>query len=158
MKGRGSFNFSRTTNICARYVFPSPFNLDICIVNCTKETEGIQWEKASLNSLASRWSVSFELSFCGRKTRFTNAIAANKQANSNNFKIKNLNLLTITFLAVYLMNRGKSSYMDNHRWEWIILSVRSLTVFEENIVFAVLQTSFVVFQKWTCYKVCSEAL
>ena len=57
-------------------------------------------------------SLSFEFSFGGRKTRFTNAIAANKQANSNNFKIKNLNLLIITFLAVYLMNRGKSSYMD----------------------------------------------
>ena len=39
-------------------------------------------------------------------------IAANKRANSHNFKIKNLNLLTITFLAVYLMNRGKSSYMN----------------------------------------------
>ena len=55
-----------------------------------------------------------------------------------------MNLLEITFLAVYLMNRGKSSYMDNHRWEWIILSVRSLTVFEKNIVVTVLQTSFVV--------------
>ena len=60
----------------------------------------------------SRWSVSFEFSFCGGKTRFTHAIAANKRANSHNFKIKNLNLLTITFLAVYLMNRGKSSYMN----------------------------------------------
>ena len=57
-----------------------------------------------------------------------------------------MNLLEITFLAVYLMNRGKSSYMDNHRWEWIILSVRSLTVFEKNIVVTVLQTSFVVFK------------
>ena len=55
-----------------------------------------------------------------------------------------MNLLEITFLAVYLTNRGKSSYMDNHRWEWIILSVRSLTVFEKNIVVTVLQTSFVV--------------
>ena len=27
-------------------------------------------------------------------------------------KKKNLNLLTITFLAVYLMNKGKSSYMN----------------------------------------------
>ena len=59
-----------------------------------------------------RWSVLFEFSFCGGKTRFTYAIAANKRANSHNFKIKNLNLLTITFLAVYLMNRGKSSYMN----------------------------------------------
>ena len=68
--------------------------------------------KAALNLLVSRWSVSFELSFCGGKTRFTHAIAANKRANSHNFKIKNLNLLTITVLAVYLMNRGKSSYMN----------------------------------------------
>ena len=94
------------------WVFPSPFNLDICTVNWTTETEGIQWEKAALNPLVSRWSVSFEFSFCGRKTRFTHAIAANKRANSHNFKIKKLNLLTITFLAVYLMNRGKSSYMN----------------------------------------------
>ena len=89
-----------------------PFNLDICTVNCTTETERIQWKKAALNPLVSRKSVSFEFSFFGGKTRFTHAIAANKRANSHNFKIKNLNLLTITFLAVYLMNRGKSSYMN----------------------------------------------
>ena len=89
-----------------------PFNLDICNVNCTTETERIQWMKAALNPLVSRKSVSFEFSFCGGKTRFTHAIAANKRANSHNFKIKKLNLLTITFLAVYLMNRGKSSYMN----------------------------------------------
>ena len=35
-----------------------------------------------------------------------------KETNSHNFKIKNLNLLTITFLAVYFMNRGKSLYMN----------------------------------------------
>ena len=68
---------------------------------------------ASLNPLVSRWSALFEFSFCGGKTRFTHAIAANKRENSHNFKIKKkLNLLTITFLAVYLMNRGKSSYMN----------------------------------------------
>ena len=33
-------------------------------------------------------------------------------ANSRNFKLKKkLNLLTITFLAIYLLNRGKSSYI-----------------------------------------------
>ena len=53
------------------------------------------------------WSVPFEFSFCEGKTRFTHAIAANKRANSHNFKIKNLNLLTITFFAVYLMKRGR---------------------------------------------------
>ena len=60
----------------------------------------------------SRWSVPFEFSFCGGNIRFTHAIAANKRENSHNFKIKKFDLLTITFLAVYLMNRGKSSYMN----------------------------------------------
>ena len=113
-KSKWSFNLSSTTNIRSWWVFPSLFNLNICTINCTRETEGIFWEKAALNPLVSRWSVPFEFSFCEGKTRFTHAIAANKRANSHNFKIKNLNLLTITFLAVYLMNRGKSSYMN----EW----------------------------------------
>ena len=55
-----------------------------------------------MNLLVSRWSVSFEFSFCGGKTRSTHAFAANKRANSYNLKIKKLNLITITFLAVYL--------------------------------------------------------
>ena len=50
------------------------------------------------------WSVPFEFSFCEEKTRFTHAIAAKNE--------KNVNLVTVTFLAVYLMNRGKSSYMN----------------------------------------------
>ena len=111
-KSKWSLNLSSTTNIRSWWVFPSLFNLNICTINCTRETEGIFWEKAALNPLVSRWSVPFEFSFCEGKTRFTHAIAANKRANSHNFKIKNLNLLTITFLAVYLMNRGKSSYMN----------------------------------------------
>ena len=68
--------------------------------------------KGRIESRVFRWSVPFEFSFCGGKTRFTHAIAANKRANSHNFKVKKLNLLTITFLAVYSMNRGKSSYMN----------------------------------------------
>ena len=68
--------------------------------------------KGRLNPRVFHRRVPSEFSFCGGKTRFTHAIAANKRANSHNFKIKNLNLLTITFLAVYLMNRGKSSYMN----------------------------------------------
>ena len=44
--------------------------------------------------------------------RFTHAVAVNKRANSHNFIIKNLNLLTITFLAINLLNRGKSSYIN----------------------------------------------
>ena len=83
------------------------------------------------------WSVPFKFCFFGEKTRFTRAIAVNKQANFHNFKIKNLNLLTITFPAIYLLNRSKSLYI-NQWWEWIILSVRSLTAFEENIVVTVL--------------------
>ena len=100
-KSERSFNLSSTTNIRSRWVFPSPFNLNICTVNCTTETEGMFWEKAALNPLVSRWIMPFEFSFCEGKTRFTYAIAANKRANSHNFKIKKLNLLTITFLAVY---------------------------------------------------------
>ena len=68
--------------------------------------------KGRINFLESRWSASFEFSFYWKKTRFTHAIAANKRENSHNFKIKNLNLLKITFLAVYLMNRDKSSNMN----------------------------------------------
>ena len=45
-------------------------------------------KKGALNPLVSRWSVSFQFSFCGGMTRFTHAIAANKRANSHNFKIK----------------------------------------------------------------------
>ena len=86
--------------------------LDICTVNCTTETEGIQREKAALNPLVSRWSVSFEFSFYGGKTRFTHTIAVNKRANSHNFKIKKLEFTYNYFPAVYLMNRGKSSYMN----------------------------------------------
>ena len=111
-KSEWSFNLSYTTNIRSRWVFPSPFNLNICTVNCTTETEGMFWEKAALNPHVSRWIMPFEFSFCEGKTRFTYAIAANKRANSHNFKINNLNLLTITFLAAYLVNRGKSSYMN----------------------------------------------
>ena len=68
--------------------------------------------KGRIKSPCVSLECAIEFSFCGRKTRFTHAIAANKRANSHNFKIKNLNLLTITFLAVYLVNRGKSSYMN----------------------------------------------
>ena len=111
-KSERSFNLISTTKIRFRWVFPSPFNLDICTVNCTTETEGKLMRKGRLNPRVFHRRVPSEFSFCGGKTRFTHAIAANKRANSHNFKIKKLNLLTITFLAVYLMNRGKSSYMN----------------------------------------------
>ena len=95
----------------------------------------------------SRWSVPFEFSFFGGKTRFTHAVVANKRANSHNFKIKNLNLLTITFLAVYLMNKGKASYVNES-------SMRANNTFREIIDYFLrkhcrdrpCQTSSVVFQ------------
>ena len=39
---RASEVFSSTTNIRFRLVFPSPFNLYNCTVNCTAENEGIE--------------------------------------------------------------------------------------------------------------------
>ena len=69
--------------------------------------------KGSIKSPCVSLECIIRIEFCGGKTRFSHAIAANKRANSHNFKTKNLNLLTITFLADYLMNRGKSSYMNN---------------------------------------------
>ena len=39
--------------IRSRWVFPGPFNVDICTVNWTAETKGIQREKAALNPLVS---------------------------------------------------------------------------------------------------------
>ena len=99
----------------------------------------------------SRWSVSFEFSFCGGKTRFTHAIAANKRANSHNFKIKNLNLLTITFLAVYLMNRGKSSHMNESSMRVNNTFRKSTDCFRrKHCRGSPCQTSSVVFSKRTC--------
>ena len=95
----------------------------------------------------SRWSISSEFSFCKGKTRFSRAIAANKRANSHNFKTKNLNLLTITFLADYLMNKGKSSYINLSSMRVNNTSVRSLTVFEEKIVVIVLAKVVLLFSK-----------
>ena len=104
--------FSVLLQIRFWWVFPSPLNLNICTVNCTTETEGIQWEKDALNSLVSSWNVSFELSFCGGKTKFTHAIAANKRANSHNFKLSNLTILTIIFYAIYFLISGKPSHIN----------------------------------------------
>ena len=88
----------------------------------TTETEG-NGERTALNPPVFSWSVLFEFSFCGEKTRFTHVIAANKRANSHNFKIKKLNLLTITFLAIYTYwTEVKPRQWINPRWEWIILS------------------------------------
>ena len=50
----------------------------------------------------------------GGKTTFTHTIAANKRANSYNFKIKKKLEFTYSysFLAIYLLNKGKSSYIN----------------------------------------------
>ena len=50
--------------------------------------------------------------FCREKIRHTHAIAGKQRANSHNFKIKNLNLLTITSPAIYFLNRSKSLYIN----------------------------------------------
>ena len=44
-----------------------------------------------------------------------------------------LNLLALIFFSIYWLNRGKSLYISCW-WKWIILYLRSLTVFEEKIV------------------------
>ena len=80
-------------------------------VNCATETQWVQWWKAALNPLVSIWSVSFEFSFCGGNTRFTYVFAVSTSKLSQLQNKKKLNLLTIPFLAIYLLNRGKSSYI-----------------------------------------------
>ena len=60
------------------------FNVVICTVNRTTQTDGIQREKAALNS---HWenSVSFDFSFSvEERSDFIHAIAANKRAESHN--------------------------------------------------------------------------
>ena len=138
VKGERSFNFSSLTSTRSPWVFPSPFNLNILTVNCTTETEGIRLGKALLNPLVPPWSVSFEFSFYGGETRSTDAITGNKRTNSHNFKIKiwlYLQLLSSPFIQWTEINLRT---WINLRWEWILLFVRSLTVFKENIAVTVL--------------------
>ena len=149
MKRRAKF--SVLLQIRFWWVFPSLLNLNICTANCTAETEWIQREKDALNSLASSWNVSFELSFCGGKTKFTHAIAAKKEqtlTTSNKIIWLYLQLHSSPFTYWSEVNLRT---LVNRRWELIILSVGSLTVFEENIVLTIL-TELVplFFQKCTC--------
>ena len=111
-KSEWSFNLSSTTNSCSRWVFPSPFNLDICTVNCTIEIEGVQWEKAALNPRLFRWSVPFECSFCGGKTRFTHAIAANKRTNSQLQNKKN-------WIYSHLLSSPFTSWTEENLRSWM---------------------------------------
>ena len=121
-----------------------------------EETEGLFWEKAALNPLVYCWSVPFEFSFCEGPDLHMPLHQTNEQTLTTS-KSKNLNLLTITFLAVYLMTEVNLRTRMNRRWEWIILSVRSLVVFEENIVETVLAKLFSLFFKCSyaffCYAV-----
>ena len=116
--------------------------MDSCTVNCTTELK----IKSRIKS------PSFEFSFCGGKTRFTHAIAANKRANHCNFKInKKLNILTITFLAVYFMSRGKSSHMNESSMR-VNNTFRKITEYfrRKHCSDSPCQTSSVVFSKCTC--------
>ena len=61
-------------------------------------------------------------------------------------QIIHLNLLALTFVAIYWPNRGKSLYTSCW-WKWIILYLRSLTVFEEKIV---VRVDELFFRKRTC--------
>ena len=101
--------------------------MDICTVNFTTENEGIQREKAALKFHF--W----------QKTRFTHAIAPSKRANSQNLET-DLNLLTITF---HLLTEQSYTSFINSWWKWVILSVRSLTVFKEKIPVTDIELKFV---------------
>ena len=101
--------------------------MDICTVNFTTENEGIQREKAALKFHF--W----------QKTRFTHAIAPSKRANSLNLET-DLNLLTITF---HLPTEQSYTSFINSWWKWVILSVRSLTVFKEKIPVTDIELKFV---------------
>ena len=121
--------------------------MDICTVNFTTENEGIQREKAALKFHF--W----------QKTRFTHAIAPSKRANSLNLET-DLNLLTITF---HLPTEQSYTSFINSWWKWVILSVRSLTVFKEKIPVTDIELKFVcqtsavdvvVFFFKTCMRFC----
>ena len=114
-----------------RQVFASPFNLIICTLNCTTKTEGIQREKAALNS---PWvqlkSVSFDLNFSVEERpefytplQQTNKLTLTTSEHDHEF--------TYNYFPCHLLTeQGYSSYI-NHRWKWIILPERSLNVFKE---------------------------
>ena len=85
--------------------------------------------------------------FFRRKDQIYTRHCSKQTSKLSQLQNQNLNLLTITFPAIYLLNRSKSLFI-NQWWEWIILSVRSLTAFEENIVVTVLAKFFY------CFKVC----
>ena len=74
--------------------------------------------------------------FDGRKTRFAHAITVNKRTASHNFRTY-IWISYTDFLCHLKLNRGKSTW-TNRRWKWLLLSLWSLIVFEENIVVIVI--------------------
>ena len=116
-------------------------------VNCATETEWIQWWKTALNPLASIWSVSFEFSFCGGNTRFTYVFAVSTSKLSQLQNKKNWIYLQYLSLPFTYWTEVNLRTFINRWWEWIILSVRSLTVMEKDTV-AKLVPLF--FQKCSC--------
>ena len=92
----GWVKFSALLQIRFQWVFPSPFNLDICTVNCRAETKlkETHWEKVVLTLVVSSKSVSVEFSFwVEERPDLHTPIVANKRANSHNFK---------TYIWIYL--------------------------------------------------------
>ena len=116
-------------------------------VNCATETQWVQWWKAALNPLVSIWSVSFEFSFCGGNTRFTYVFAVSTSKLSQLQNKKNWIYLQYLSLPFTYWTEVNLRTFINRRWEWIILSVRSLTVMEKDTV-AKLVPLF--FQKCSC--------
>ena len=112
---KGRARLSVTLQRYFRWVFPSPFSLVSFTVNCTTETEGTQWEKAALNPFVSSWSVSFEFSSLWRKDQIYTCHCSKQTSKLSQLQngLRNLNLLTNTLLAIYLvLNNGKSSYIN----------------------------------------------
>ena len=148
---RASEGFSSTTKTLSVGLSRSVQFGQLYTANCATETEWIQWWKAALNFLVSYWSVSFEFSFCGGNTRFTYVFAVSTSKLSQLQNKKNWIYLQYLSLPFTYWTEVNLRTFINRRWEWIILSVRSLTVVEKNTVVTVLAKLVpLFFQKCTC--------
>ena len=97
------------------------------------------------------WSVSFEFSFCGGNTRFTYVFAVSTSKLSQLQNKKNWIYLQYLSLPFTYWTEVNLRTFINRRWEWIILSVRSLTAMEKDSVVTVLAKLVpLFFQKCTC--------
>ena len=111
MKGRAKFYVLLQRRF--RWVFSSPFNLDISTVNCTTEIEEIQREKVALNPLVSSWSVYTNLVFVEEiKDQIYTRHCSKQTSKLSQLQNKHLNSLTITYFAIQLLNKGKFSYVN----------------------------------------------